>query len=239
MRWLTRQAAGAWILVMLSAGSASAAPLQPGRGRIHIPARARQLIVVSSPSLDPASHLATLRAYVRSGPDASWQLRFGPWPAEVGYSGLHNHRHEGDGSTPTGVYGLDSTLYGNRPRPRGLHFRYHQLVCGDWWDEDPYSPLYNRFVHVPCGTRPGFAAGSEALWTERVAYPYFAALRFNVDPVHAGAHAPGSAIFLHGWVGGPTAGCVAVRDARLLALLRWIRPARHPTVAIGTRAQLY
>lgn len=239
VRWLTGQAAAVWVVVLLCAGPAFAAQRQPGTGRLHIPAAARQLIVVSSSTAAPASHLAMLRAYARSGPDAHWHLRFGPWRAEIGYGGLRDHRHEGDGSTPTGVYGLESMLYGNRPRPRGLHFRYHHLVCGDWWDEDPYSSLYNRFVHVACGTRPAFAAGSEALWTEKVAYPYFAALRFNVAPVRGGPGAPGSAIFLHGWVGGPTAGCVAVRDGRLLALLRWIRPGRHPMVAIGTAAQVF
>jgi L,D-peptidoglycan transpeptidase YkuD (ErfK/YbiS/YcfS/YnhG family) len=229
------------VLVMLAAGSASAvaAQPQPGHGRLHVPARADQLIVVSSHTLDPADHLATLRVYVRSGPDSNWRLRFGPWRAEIGYGGLRNHRHEGDGSTPTGVYGLESTLYGNRSNPGGLHLRYHHLVCGDWWDEDPYSPEYNRFVHVPCGTTPAFGKGSEALWTEQVAYPYFAVLRFNVDPVRGGPDAPGSGIFLHAWVGGATAGCVALPKARLLDVLRWIRSGRHPMVAIGTQAQVF
>ena len=44
-------------------------------------------------------------------------------------------------------------IYGNEPDPGGLRYRYHRLVCGDWWDEDPYSPRYNHFVHVPCGVR--------------------------------------------------------------------------------------
>jgi L,D-peptidoglycan transpeptidase YkuD (ErfK/YbiS/YcfS/YnhG family) len=226
------------MMLAASAASAAAASPQPGRGRLHVRARADQLIVVSSPTLDPADHLASLRAYVRSGPGSAWRLRFGPWRAEIGYGDLRNHRHEGDGSTPTGVYGLESTLYGNRPNPGGLHLRYHHLVCGDWWDEDPYSPEYNRFVHVPCGTRPAFAPGSEALWTEQLAYPYFAVLRFNVDPVRGGADAPGSGIFLHSWVGGATAGCVALHEARLLNVLRWLRPGRHPMVMIGTDAQV-
>ena len=204
-----------------------------------MPSRATQLIVVSSPTLRPAAHLATLRAYTRTRTGARWHLVFGPWRAEIGYGGLRNHRHEGDGSTPTGVYGLESVLYGNRPNPSGLHLRYHHLVCGDWWDEDPYTAEYNEFVHVGCGTTPSFAPGSEALWTETQAYPYFAVLRFNVDPVTGGSDAPGSGIFLHAWVGGATAGCVALPGTRLLKVLRWIRPRRHPMVAIGTTAQVY
>ena len=60
-------------------------------------------------------------------------------------------------------------------------------MCGDWWDEDPYSPGYNRFAHVPCGVGPGFAtAESEALWTETLAYPYLTVIRFNVNPTAGG-----------------------------------------------------
>jgi L,D-peptidoglycan transpeptidase YkuD (ErfK/YbiS/YcfS/YnhG family) len=132
------------------------------------------------------------------------------------------------------VFGIGATIYGNRPTPVGLRYRYRHLVCGDWWDEDPYSPRYNQFVHVPCNTRPGFAAGSEALWTETIAYPYFAVLQFNTGPVIGGRNAPGSAIFLHSWVGGPTNGCIALPQAQLLRLLRWLEPAAHPVVEIGT-----
>src|SRR5437763_15204075 len=30
---------------------------------------------------------------------------------------------------------------------------YHRIVCGDWWVEDSRSPWYNRFHHVPCGSK--------------------------------------------------------------------------------------
>lgn len=158
---------------------------------------------------------------------------FAAWPAETGYGHLRDVRHEGDGSTPTGVFAIGTTMYGNKPNPGGLHYAYHRLVCGDWWDEDPYSPQYNRFVHVPCGVTPAFASGSEALWTETVAYPYLAVLQFNTAPIVAGADAPGSGIFLHSWVGGATAGCIALPKARLLDVLRWLAPSAHPVIEIG------
>ncbi|MGH2883615.1 MAG: hypothetical protein ACRDPA_13115, partial [Solirubrobacteraceae bacterium] len=108
-----------------------------------------------------------------------------------------------------------------------------RLVCGDWWDEDPYSPQYNRFVHVSCGVTPVFASRSEALWTETTAYPYFAVAQFNLDPVRGGANAPGSGIFLHSWVGGATQGCLALRERQLLRVLSWLRPSAHPVIEIG------
>ena len=48
----------------------------------------------------------------------------------------------------------------------------------------------------------------------------------------------GSGIFLHAQTGGPTIGCVSLRKAELRAVLRWLRPADAPVIAIGTRAQL-
>ena len=92
-----------------------------------------------------------------------------------------------------------------RTSTAGLRERYRHLGCGDWWDEDPTSARYNRFVVVPCGVTPGFAAGSEALWTETVVYPYFAVIEFNAHPIRRGRGAPGSGIFLHSWEGAPTA----------------------------------
>jgi L,D-peptidoglycan transpeptidase YkuD (ErfK/YbiS/YcfS/YnhG family) len=214
-----------------AAAQASPRPFQ-------VPASADQLLVVSSPTRHPAGDVATFRAYERAGPSSPWRLAYGRWTAEIGYAGLRNNRREGDGSTPTGVYGIGHTMYGNRPDPRGLDYHYHRLRCGDWWDEDPYSGEYNHFVHVACGTRPAFASWSEALWTERTAYPYLAVIRFNMDPVKRGRDAPGSGIFLHSWVGGPTAGCVALHRSELLAILRWLSPRAHPVIAIGTRREL-
>ena len=76
---------------------------------------------------------------------------------------------------------------------------YHQLVCGDWWDEDPASPTYNTFQHVACGATPPFAGDSEALWADPIAYPSFAVIDFNTPPTGPF----GSGIFLHADTGAP------------------------------------
>jgi L,D-peptidoglycan transpeptidase YkuD (ErfK/YbiS/YcfS/YnhG family) len=227
------------LLVAFLCLAASPSPSKAsGSVRFRIPARARQLIVVSSQTYEPAGDLATFRAYARSGADSPWRRVFPDWQAETGYGHLRDVRHERDGSTPTGVFGFGSTIYGTEPDPGGLHYRYHRLLCGDWWDEDPFSPRYNRFVHVPCALTPGFAARSESLWTATVAYRYFAVIRFNVDPVRGGADAPGSGIFLHAWVGGATAGCVALPEAKLLKVLWWLDPKGDPVIEIGTTAEV-
>ncbi len=228
------------------AAAATATSLGLGAGpaaiatRLTIPRHARQLVVVSSPTATPPGpqHLVTLRAYARAR--RGWRLVMGPWSAETGSGHLvrASARREGDGATPVGVFAFGQTIYGNRPDPGGLHYTYHHLVCGDWWDEDPQSTRYNHFVHVACGRRPGFARGSEALWTETLAYPYFAVIDFNIRPVHGGAGAPGSGIFLHSWVDAATRGCIALPPTRLLRVLRWLRPSRRPVIEIGTVAEL-
>src|SRR5208282_1688115 len=172
------------ILACTHAAGAAAPYRRPGQGGASLqpPAQAQQLIVVSSPTADPAAGLATLSTFERASDHAPWQAVFGPSQAETGYGHLRAARREGDGATPVGVFQIASTIYGDEPDPGGLHYAYHRLVCGDWWDEDPYSALYNRFVHAPCGQTPPFASRSEPLWTETVAYPYFAVVQFNVDP---------------------------------------------------------
>jgi L,D-peptidoglycan transpeptidase YkuD (ErfK/YbiS/YcfS/YnhG family) len=62
----------------------------------------------------------------------------------------------------------------------------------------------------------------EDLWrSARVAYRYAAVIDFNDRRPVWGR---GSGIFLHQQTGGPTAGCVSLREADLLAVLRWLRP---------------
>ena len=120
-------------------------------------------------------------------------LRVAPRAGLIGQNGFSDHHREGDGTTPTGIYRLGPVVYGNDPNP-GFHGRYHRLVCGDWWDEDPTSPGYNTFDHTPCGESPPFGGDSEALWTETNYYPSFAVVEYNVHPVVPFA---GLAIFVH------------------------------------------
>jgi L,D-peptidoglycan transpeptidase YkuD (ErfK/YbiS/YcfS/YnhG family) len=191
---------------------------------------AEQLVTVAAP--DTRSTRATLRLWRRDGD--CWLPAGGPWPARIGASGLSSHHREGDGTTPAGAFGLGRVMYGVAANP-GVHYRYHRLVCGDWWDEDPASPGYNAFRHVACGTRPGFGGGSEALWRATRAYRHFAVIEYNVDPAVPGR---GSAIFLHADTGAATNGCVSLALPALVRTLRWLRPASSPLILIGMRRRL-
>lgn len=191
---------------------------------------AGQLITVEAARFKTTA--ATLRLWERWR--SCWVAVDGPWTARVGWNGLADRRREGDGTTPSGVYTIGPVMYGNAANP-GVRYRYRRLVCGDWWNEDPRSPTYNTFQHVRCGTRPLFRVTTPGLWQEKRAYHHFAVIEYNTRPVVPGR---GSGIFLHAQTGNSTNGCVSVRLPRLIAVLRWLDPAKKPKIAIGTKTSL-
>ncbi len=212
-------AASASASTRASCGSSLAAQLASTRS-------ASQLVTVAAAA--SSSTTGTMRLWQRRG--SCWGAVDGPWRDRLGFAGLSVQHHEGDGTTPEGAFTIGPVMYGVAPDP-GVHFRYHRLVCGDWWDEDPASGGYNRFRHLPCGARPAFGGGSEALWRSARAYTYFALIDYNVDPVLPGR---GSAIFIHRDLGHATNGCVSLPLPELVRLLRWLRPGLDPLVVIGT-----
>ena len=190
----------------------------------HATGHAQQLVTVDAASA--RSTTAVVRLWQREG--TCWRQVKGPWRAHVGRTGLSSHHLEGDGTTPLGTFAIGRVAYGVRPNP-GTKLTYHRIVCGDWWDEDPSSPAYNRFVHIACGATPSFNADSEALWKPAEAYAHFAVIEYNTDPVVPGR---GSAIFLHVQRPNATNGCVSLREPQLVTTLRWLRPAAEPRIAI-------
>jgi L,D-peptidoglycan transpeptidase YkuD (ErfK/YbiS/YcfS/YnhG family) len=191
---------------------------------------AGQLITVEATRYKTTA--ASLRLWSRER--SCWVPVAGPWTARVGWKGLAERRREGDGTTPTGVYTIGRVMYGNAPNP-GVRYRYRRLVCGDWWNEDPRSPTYNKFQHVRCGTRPPFRVTTPGLWQERRAYRHFAVIDYNMRPVVPGK---GSGIFLHAQTGNSTNGCVSLPADKLVTVLRWLDPAKKPRIAIGTSTSL-
>jgi L,D-peptidoglycan transpeptidase YkuD (ErfK/YbiS/YcfS/YnhG family) len=216
-------------LTLLVAAATAACPQNLANG-LETRATARQLLTVEARVA--RTTYAELRTWRRAG--TCWVAAAGPYTARLGRNGLSSNRREGDGTTPTGTYRIGRTMYGNEPNP-GVRFAYRRLRCGDWWNEDPSSPTYNTFQHVPCGTKPPFGGASEGMWQQPQPYPFLAVIEYNTHPVVPGR---GSGIFLHAQTGGPTIGCVSLRKDQLRAVLRWLRPGDAPVIAIGTSRQL-
>jgi len=216
--------------VPASAGSERAAGCAPTfAGRLDT-GTATQLITVVARTR--SSTQGAFRLWAKRG--GCWRQASGPWTAWLGGNGTSPAKREGDRRTPTGIFGFLPTMYGIAPSP-GVHYAYRRVVCGDWWVEDPDSPSYNRFRHVRCGATPPFHTTSEDLSRSPTAYRHFAVIAYNTSPVVPGR---GSGIFLHVSTGRPTLGCVSLPLPRLVAALRWLRPAAHPRIAIGTAADL-
>ena len=158
-----------------------------------------------------------------------WTLAAGPYVARLGRDGLSSKRREGDGTTPTGVYRIGATMYGNDPNP-GVHFPYRRLHCGDWLERG------SALVHLQLVSARGLRAQAPVRGERR---DVGEAAPLSVHRSRRVQHAarrprPGSGIFLHAQTGGPTIGCISLRKPELRAVLRWLRPADAPVIAIGT-----
>jgi L,D-peptidoglycan transpeptidase YkuD (ErfK/YbiS/YcfS/YnhG family) len=165
------------------------------------------------------STTATLTAWQRT-PAGGWEQAHGPWPAWIGSSGFAppDQKREGDGRTPSGTFGFEF-LFGVKPDP-GVTMPYRRVTGPSIvWDDVPSSPTYNQWVD---------GGGGEPMYVSPV-YDYGAVIAYNT------ARTPGlgSAIFLHVAKGAPTAGCVSLPVDRLLAVLRWLDPARSPVIVMG------
>lgn len=200
-----------------AAAAATPAPARAGR------APGQQLITVTAPF--PGSTYAQLTAYRWTG--GRWQRVLGPWTARIGRDGMAppGRKREGDGRTPSGSFRI-SYLFGTGPDP-GFAFGYRRSHWYDVWDDDPASPWYNEWVDV---RRHDPGASPEPM--DVSAYVYGAAIAYNT------ARTPGlgSAIFLHASIGTATAGCITLPVPRLLRVLRWLDPARSPSIRLAVRS---
>ncbi|MEU7846097.1 L,D-transpeptidase family protein [Micromonospora parva] len=212
----------------------------PGRQRQNrasalttLPTETKQVIIVGASSY--TTTYATLETFVRAR--NGWQPASAPLPARIGSKGFSDNHVEGVPTTPTGVYSIGQTMYGIAANP-GVRYPYHRLVSGDWWNENPSSPLYNTFQHS--ASNPGGA--SEALWKEVPAYTHFAVITYNMAPnVPKPVPNKGSGIFLHQFstsAGNATAGCVSLAHGNLVAVLKWLDPALSPRIVLSPYAQL-
>jgi L,D-peptidoglycan transpeptidase YkuD (ErfK/YbiS/YcfS/YnhG family) len=188
---------------------------------------AAQLVVVTSPTW--SSTTATLETFERDGSGA-WQPVFGAMPAHVGRRGwrVGEQRGENDGTSPAGTYGIARQSFGLGGDP-GVKGSWFDVGDDDWWVSDPGSPYYNTHQVGPPDGRWDPTYGEHLATVGPVAYRWSTFIEFNAPPQGA----LGSAVFLHLDTGGATAGCVSLGQDDLLAVLRWLDPARAPVIAMG------
>jgi L,D-peptidoglycan transpeptidase YkuD (ErfK/YbiS/YcfS/YnhG family) len=187
---------------------------------------AQQVVLVRTGNWSDTA--ATVEAFELKG--GEWRRAIGPVAATIGRGGFSLNHREGDGSSPTGVFKL-SFAYGLQPRPSGVTFPYEKFSRDQWWVSDPESPLYNTLQSGPPAGRWRESFGERLSDDQyKTAYRELIKVDYNVEPVVPGA---GSAIFMH--VGGtkPTSGCVALDEAALLQIMRWLNPDMAPRIVMG------
>ena len=151
-------------------------------------------------------------------------------------------RRSGDGTTPSGVFGIGTMtapngdqfqFFGNGANP-GVHGDWHQVQYGDCWEETPGDPAYNTLVARP----PSQCVGpdDEYLPGSPTAYSRAALIDANMGPNRSGDQ-PGepalaAAIFLHRYSldangnSKATAGCVSLAGGDLDFVLTRIVPGQ-------------
>ena len=210
--------------------SDASTPPNPARIRLDL-ADAQQVVVISNATA--TSTAATAAMFERSA-DGSWHQVGSNMATRIGRSGFSADHHEGDGSTPAGSFGLVSA-FGREPDP-GVALPYRQTQAGDCWISDVNSVAYNRWVsNSPC------ASPNEDLYAVGIgAYRYAVVTDYN----QAAKKGVGSAIFLHrntyatDGTSRPTSGCASFSEGDLLTMMRWLDPAKHPRVLMGSATWL-
>jgi len=136
----------------------------------------------------------------------------------IGRGGIVTNKREGDGATPAGEFELRRVLYrADRMPCPDTALEVNPIGPRDGWCDAPGHPEYNCQVQLPIN------ASAERLRRADPVYDIIVVLGHNDAPVIDGA---GSAIFIHIAKPNfaPTAGCVALRRADLLAVLRICGP---------------
>ena len=128
------------------------------------------------------------------------------------------------GVAPMGVYSLDFA-FGTEPSPGG-GLKYYQTTPDYWWSAD--GPTYNTMQvckQADCPFNTSLASGTENLYIP--AYAHAIVMGVNKERIPGN----GGAFFVHTSNGAPTAGCVALDDATLVKIIRWLQPGAVIAIA--------
>ena len=200
-------------------------------------AAAGQVVLVTSAGWNEPR--GKLRTFERT--EAGWQ--------EVGHArsvtlgragsgggiGLHEpqvvgpRKREGDGRSPAGIF-LVGQAFGY-PEHVDTGLEYRAMSAGDWCIDVSGARYYNRIVNEGVVGARAVEGSTEPMRRDIHAdgdQRY--RIGFVVEHNAAGADRGGSCIFAHVWKSpdDSTAGCTAMSDADMQALLRWLDRSRNP-----------
>jgi len=210
-------------------------------------ANAGQLVLVTSADWDATE--GELRRFERDGED--WKQVGETTPITLGRTGsawgiglndTHGEgpvKHEGDGKSPAGVFGIGPAFgYASSVRT-GLD--YQAMGANDWCIDVPGSAYYNRIVDRSTVKAPDLDKSSEPMRRDLhldgdQRYREGFVIEHNAD---GAVNQGGSCIFAHLWKapGEATTGCTAMASASMDALLGWLDVRRRPVYVMLPQAQ--
>ena len=134
---------------------------------------------------------------------------------------------EGDGKTPLGIFPLRQLIYrADRVEKPVTQLPVEVLTTQTGWCEDAAHEDYNKKITLP------HAAATDHMTREDHLYDYVVVIGYNDAPVVPGK---GSAIFMHLAHPDfkPTAGCVGLRPADMLDVLKYCDKSSEIEIRIG------
>jgi L,D-peptidoglycan transpeptidase YkuD (ErfK/YbiS/YcfS/YnhG family) len=155
---------------------------------------------------------------------AGWQPVGTGIPVLIGSAGMAPEARDGIPATPMGVYSLDFA-FGTQPSPGG-GLQYFQTTPDYWWSAD--GPTYNTMQvckKEECPFNTSLSVGTENLYIPEYAHAIVMGVNSERIPGRGGA------FFVHTTNGAPTAGCVALDDATLVKIIRWLQPGAVIAIA--------
>ena len=214
----------------------AAAHVASAEAKVKSPlAGSRQLILVTTPEW--SSVRGTLRRFEQRGARAKWTQIGEAFDIVVGRSGLGwgagvveaegagPSKREGDGRAPAGVFRLTRAFgFASAGDAEWLRVPYTPLTPSVECVDDTASAQYNRVVNrLDVKT---IDWNSSERMREVEGYRWGVVVAHNTRAVPGG----GSCIFLHIWAGPSkgTAGCTAMEQPNLEALLRWLDSSKQP-----------
>ena len=219
--------------------------------RAQMPAGSSQAILGIADSWDTSFVTISL---VEKNASGQWVRVMGPIRGRLGNKGLvwglglHAtprgavQKKEGDGRSPAGVFAIGG-LWTTTKTPVRHHRGIPEVKVGprDLWVSDPNTPkLYNRHVRLNHPATTPWELKEQMRQTD-----YAHSIKLLI--CHNTAETPGrpivgagSSIFFHIWRrdgAAPTAGCTAMAEPDLRALIARLDPARRPVYILLPRAE--
>ncbi len=191
---------------------------------------------------------------VEKNASGQWVRVLGPFKGRLGRNGLvwglgiHANpgratvKREGDGRSPAGVFAIGGLWVTNKNYVK--HHRsipYVKVGPNDLWVSDVnYPKLYNRHIRLDHPARTEWELREQMRQTD-YAHSIKLLICHNTAERRGGpVVGAGSSIFFHIWRkngGSPTAGCTAMAEANLRAIVARLQPSRHPVYILLPHAE--